>query len=312
MGLISGLDSLNSLSQGSSAKYSRSVLVDFLSIEGLPRRLRRYVTSLIKKMKRGKMISLEHVKGKVIASVDGVETHRKKYSPEEFSWDVLAGLIDKHCQIAMYKDSETGEIDHIEVYHRLVVICIITDRGPMPLAWAYQESEAGKQYKVWLEEGAKIDKMPRSDKDSGEKLKQEGELTVLKKLMADLREDFPRGIPFEVLIGDGLYDKATVLADLEKHGVSLIAVHKNEKRKLRQEASDDFSTERPSRSWSENGKTYEGWEGVYEDNNINRIDQRVKIIRVIRWTGRESVDNFFYCSNRNFMTPRFVEWCRYL
>jgi len=123
LGLTSGLNSLNMLSQGSAANYSRSVLENFLNINGLPRTLRRYVASLIKKMKRGKMINLEHVKGKIIASVDGVETYRVQYSPEEFYKKVAAGLIDKHCQIAVHKNSKTTEIEYCEAYHRLVVIC---------------------------------------------------------------------------------------------------------------------------------------------------------------------------------------------
>jgi len=37
----------------------------------------------------------------------------------------------------------------------------------------------------------------------------------------------------------------------------------------------------------------------------------VKIVRVVRREGSESVDNYFYCSNRSWITPYFVEWCRY-
>jgi len=139
---MTGLNSMNSISRGSAAKYSRSVLEDYLKIDGLPRRIRLYVQSLIKKMKRGKMINLSHVKGKVVASVDGVETNRKSYSLTNFIAEVMAGRLDRHCQIAVRIDSKTNEIQGIDVYQRLVVICIITDRGPMPIAWSYQDSQA--------------------------------------------------------------------------------------------------------------------------------------------------------------------------
>jgi hypothetical protein len=304
---------MNSLSEGSPSKYARSVLEDFLKIDDLPRKNRRYVASLIKKMKRGKMINLRHVKGKIIACVDGVETHRRSYSLEEFNKKILAGLIDKHCQIAVHRDSKTDEVKFIEVYHRLVVITIITDRGPMPLAWIYQESEAGKQFEDWLKSGGKSEDMPRTDpeKNAAEKLKQEGELTALKKLLKDLKEENSQYLPFDVLIGDGLYDKSSILTEVERLGIALVAVHKDERRNLHQQAEEDFTTQKPMISWSENGRGFEGWQKIYEDNNINRGNKKVKIVRVIRTAGSASVDNYFYCSNLNFITPRFVEWCRH-
>ena len=265
---MSGLDSMESLSKGMSAKYSRSVLESFLNINGLPRRLRRYVASLIKKMKRGKMIDLENVKGKIIASIDGIEIYRKRYSLDDFKKQVLAGKIGRHCQIAIHKDKTSGEIKYVEIYHRLVVICIITDRGPMPLAWSYQESGAGEQFASWLNSGADPAKIPSTDEKSFEKIKQEGEITTLKKILAELTVDFPRGLPFDVLIGDGLYDKSTVLECVEEYGVALIAVHKDERRRLRKEAEDDFSTRAPDATWSERQRTFEGWSKVYEDCNI--------------------------------------------
>jgi hypothetical protein len=311
MGLMTGLSSMNAISQGTPAKYSRSVLEDFLKIDGLPRTIRRYVYSLIRKMKRGKMINLANVKGKIIASVDGVETNRRQYSFDEFLAEIAAERLDQHCQIAIHKDSKTGEIMGIDVYHRLVVICIITDRGPMPFSWAYQESHASEQFRLWLDAGGNVDRLPNTDADSFERLKQEGEITTLIKLLNDLASDFSRRMPFDVLIGDGLYDKATVITEVERYGIDLVAVQKSEKRKLRQDAAEDFSTQKPSVLWFKDQKEYEGWQKVYEDANINRSDQKVKIIRIIRRTKSGSVDNYFYCSNRNYITPRFVEWCRY-
>jgi len=310
--LTSGLNSLRQISQGAEAKFSRSVLEGFLNQEGLPRNLRRYISSLVKRMRRGKMINLKHVKGRVIASVDGVETYRKKYLPEEFFEKVLRGLIDSHSQIAVHRNSETNEVEYFEVYRRLVVISIITDRGPIPMAWAFQESDAKTQFLDWINAGKDFSKMPNATKSSIEKLKQEGELTVLKKLLSDLELEYKRRMPFEVLIGDGLYDKATILEAADKYKIALIAVHKDEKRTLRQEASDDFSTRQPDGSWAENATQYEGWLGIYEDDNLNLKNKKIKIVRVTRNSKKVGfIDNYFYCSNHNFITPRFVEWCRH-
>ena len=310
--LFSGLNSLNQIAQGPEAKFSRSVLENFLNQEGLPRNLRRYIKSLIKRMKRGKMINLKHVKGKTIASVDGVETHRKRYSPEKFFEQISAGLIDTHSQVAVHRNSKTDQIEYFEVYRRLVVISLITERGPMPMAWAFQEGDAGSKFLEWIKAGKIASKMPNAKKKSEEKLKQEGELTVLKQLLAELKEDYGRSFPFEVLIGDGLYDKASVLEVASEHHISLIAVQKDERRNLRQEAVEDFLMRDADKSWAENGKTYQGWTGVYEDSNLNLVDKKIKIVRVIRSLKElGSIDNFFYCSNHSFITPRFVEWCRY-
>ena len=310
--LFSGLNSLNQISKGSEAKFSRSVLENFLDQDGLPRNIRRYIKSLIKKMKRGKMIHLKHVKGKIIASVDGVETYRKKYSPEDFFKKIVAGLIDTHSQIAVHRNSETKEVEYFEVYRRLVVISLITDRGPMPMAWAFQKGDAGTRFLEWINAGKNPKNMPNAKKESIEKLKQEGELTVLKKLLTELKEDFGRSLPFEVLIGDGLYDKASILEITEKYNISLIAVQKDEKRTLRKDAAEDFSTRTPDKTWGENNTEYEGWLGVYEDENINLPNKMIKIIRVLRRSKKIGViDNFFYCSNHSFITPRFVEWCRH-
>lgn len=310
-GLASGLDSMNSLSQGMPRKFSRSVLDDFLALDGLPRQLRKYLKSLIRKMRRGKMINLEHVRGKIVASVDGVETSRVRYLPEDFFKKVSSGLIGNHCQVAVHRNKNTGEIEAFEVYHRLVVICIITDRGPMPLAWEFQQSDAGLCFLNWLKAGKELDSMPCSQDDSVEKMKQEGELTTLKTLLDRLKNDYPNRAPFDVLIGDGLYDKSTILELVEEFGATLVAVHKDKRRSLYQMAEDDFSSQRPASEWSENKKSYEAWAKVYEDNNINRLDKKVKIVRIIRRLGCESVENYFYCSDRSFITPRFVEWCRH-
>lgn len=283
---------------------------DFLNIEGLPRRLRKYVASMIKKMKRGKMIHLEHVKGKIIASVDGVETHRRSMSLEKFKEYVAAGLLDRHSQIAVHKD-KSGVVESLDVYHRLVVICIITDRGPMPLSWGYQESDSNEKYAEWLSRGGLESEMPNQTETVSDKLKQEGEITTLKRLLAGLKTNFPRKMPFDVLIGDGLYDKAPVLCEVEKYGVALIAVHKGEHRDLRKEAVEDFSTCKPLRQWTENHKEYEGWMKVFEDKNIQRCSKKIRIVRVTRRSKNDLVDNYFYCSDKTWITPRLVEWCRY-
>ena len=257
------------------------------------------------------MIGLRHVKGRYLASVDGVETLRRRYTPEQFYDLVRRSLVDVHCQVAVHRDPKTKEIISFEIYHRLVVICMITDRGAVPLAWRYQQSDAGGKYQSWLEAGAPPAQHP-ADGLAEDKAKQEGELTVLKQLLPEIYEGFGKRMPFDILMGDGLYDKATVLEQSERYGLALIAVQKDERRNLRKDAEEDFSTRKPDTSWEEVQRFFEGWTGIYIDEHLKRRDQEVKIIRVRRRNADGTIiDNYFYCSNRPWVTPRLVEWCRH-
>jgi len=310
-GILSGLQiGRNSLSGiARHADLSRSVLEDFLNISELPSRLRRFVKAMIKRMKRGKMIDLANVRGRNLASVDGVETQRRRYSSEEFYELVRRGLVDHHCQIAVHRDSKTTVITSFEVYHRLVVICMITDRGPIPFAWRYQKSNAGEKYLNWLD--GKTAAHP-ADGDSESKAKQEGELTVLKQLLSEIYEECGKKMPFDILMGDGLYDKATVLDQAERYGLALIAVQKDERRNIRKDAAEDFLTRTADTTWEEMQRSFEGWSGVYIDEHLDRKDQEIKLVRVKRRNKDGTIiDNYFYCSHRPWITPRLVEWCRH-
>ena len=310
-----GATSLNAISKefknnNYGQTLSRSVLEDFLKIEQLPYQLRKYIKAMIKKMKKGKMINLDNVMGKVIASVDGIEIFRTTYTPTAFYNAIQTGKICKFCQIVVHRDKKTGEITSYETYHRLVIICLITNRGPMPFQWAFQESNGYKRYAKWLTSESMKKNVPHNEIDGG-KVKQEGELTVLHSLLDELYDEFDGRLPFDVLIGDGLYDKAPVIDKVEKYGASLIAVHKNKSRTLHEQAKEDFTTCNPFFVWREDQKSYEGWYKTYEDPNREE-SKKVRIVRVIReQNGKEPVDNYFYCSNERWIRPRFVEWCRH-
>ena len=309
-GLVSGKTSLNALA--THADCSRSILEDFLNLRGLASRLRKFIKSMLKRMKRGKMIDLQHVQGKYLASVDGVETFRRNYRPEDFYAAVRAGQIDVHCQVAVHENAKTGLVEGYEVYHRIVIVCMITERGPFPIAWGYQQSTAGLVYKLWLESGAPTEKAHPRKSEGKEKAKQEGELTVFKQLLLEIKAGNGGKLPFDIIVGDGLYDKAPVLEAVEKSGAVLIAVQKDARRIVRSEAEEDFNTRPPSRTWEEVKRHFEGWSGTYQDEHLLRGDKNIKIVRVKR-RNRDGyvIDNYFYCSAKSWITPRLVEWCRH-
>lgn len=119
-------------------------------------------------------------------------------------------------------------------------------------------------------------------------------------------------MPFDILMGDGLYDKSTVLTQVESYGIALISVQKDERRSIRREAEEDFNTRKPDATWSENKRSYESWIDSYPDPNLKRDEKNVKIVRIIRQNKDGSkVDNYFYCSNKPWISARLVEWCRH-
>ncbi len=308
-GLGDGLTSLNELSAHTGV--SRSVLEDFLKLEGLGSRLRKFVKAMIKRMKRGKMINLENVGGKSLAAVDGVETFRKRFTEEQFQNAILSGAIDRHCQVSVHHDPKTHDIIAYETYRRIVIICLISERGPFPVAWAYQQSDAYLVFKKWILNGCKREDHP-SVEGSVEKRKQEGELTVFKALLTELKDANSNKLPFDIVVGDGLYDKAPIIEAVESFGAVLITVQKDERRSLRQEAQDEFTTRPPDKLWNEMKREFEGWSEVFIDQHIKKADKNIKIVRVVRRHGDGTVvDNYFYCSNKSWITPKLVEWCRH-
>ena len=178
------------------------------------------------------------------------------------------------------KYDELALITFYETYHRLVIICLITNRGPMPFQCAFQESDGYKKYGKWLKSGSIENNLLHNEID-GEKIKQKGELTVLHYLLDELYDEFGGRLPYDVLIGDGLYDKAPVIDKVEKYGASLIAVHKNKSRILHEQAKEDFTTCKPFFVWTEDQKNYQSWHKTYEDPNREE-SKKVRIVRVIR------------------------------
>jgi hypothetical protein len=313
-GLSIGFNSLNEFAKGCKGFISRHTIVNRLSDPNISRHTRRFIMAMLKKMLRAKMLNLTGVKNKIIACVDGCEVYRKKYSLEEFIKLARTGYFDIHCQVAVHykKDNANNDIDYIEIYHRIVVITIISDRGAIPISWGYQLSDAGEKWHKWAIAGADLTKIPTIESATEhDKVKQQGELTILKELLTNLVTDYGK-LPFNVLVGDGLYDKATILELCERHHVDLVSVMKSDRRNLKQEAKEDFTTTPPSKTWKTNKTEYFGWEKSYLDKNLTTKNKKVKVIRVIRETIKEiSVDNYFYCSDKSYITPRFVEECRY-
>lgn len=78
------------------------------------------------------------------------------------------------------------------------------------------------------------------------------------------------------------------------------------------DAEEAFTTRAPDKIWNEMNRGLEGWSGVFIDENLIREDKNVKIVRVLRRNQDGTlIDNYFYCSNKAWINPHLVEWCRH-
>ena len=289
----------------------RSVLESFLRQVNLPRRLRKQLKSMARAMQSGKMLKLDNINGRKLGAVDGVEVYRKSYSPEEFYKAVKQRKVCELCCVSVHRDSSTNEIIRYDCYHRVIVLSLVTNRGPMPIDWEFQTSTAGEDYLNWLKSGANPNNHPKEE-SSEQDVKQTGELTAAKTLITRLNCEYNGFLPFDTIVSDSLYDKANIIDLFEEYGIALIAGHKNKTRKLRTQAEKDFQKRKP-RIWKIENTSYQGYQGVYCDSNRRSSKtNKVKIVCVERAEkGKKAVTNYFYCSNYPWMTPQFVEWCRH-
>lgn len=286
-------------------------------------------TSVVATMKRGNMLEYEGVYGGTVACVDGVETHRQHYDIDEFESAVSRDMVCPLCNVAVKRNGKTNEIIGYDTYHRLVLISALSTRGTIPLVWEFQTSDFGKRYQSWLKRKAKVmtrmakqsssvqtrmvalldKRKPDTAERSIERAKQEGELTILTALLKRLG---PERLPFDYIVGDGLYSKAGVGELVEKGGACLVAVLKEEKRIVRENAREDFFMRPADRTWIDlKNRDCQGWIGEYEDKNRTGENKLIRVVRVVRrdQTGQE-FDNYFYCSNNAALSPISVERLR--
>ncbi len=308
---ISSMRALEGFSDELGYFCHRSVLESFLKLQDLPRKLRRQLRSMVRAMQRGKMLKIPNINGRKIGAIDGVEVYRKTYTPEEFYTAVKNKKVCGLCSVSVHRDQSTNEIVRYECYHRVIVLSIVTNRGPMPIDWEFQTSTAGTEYLNWLNNGANPKQHPKEE-GSEQDVKQTGELTAAQELMIRLNRDYNGFLPFNTMVADSLYDKANIMDLLESYKIALIAAHKDKRRTLRIQAESDFTKKKP-KTWCYKDINYQGYQGVYRDSNrADSTSNKVKIIRVLREEkGKETVSNYFYCSNFSWVTPEFVEWCRY-
>ncbi len=287
-------------------------------------------TSVVTTMKRANMLDYDGAYGETVACVDGVETCRQHYSVSEFENAVARDIVCPLCNVAVKRDSKTKEVIGYETYHRLVLISALSTRGSIPLAWEFQTSDFGKRYRDWLVRRSKVmgriakqdtstqerildflnRRKPDTAAKSFERAKQEGELTVLNTLLKRLQRS--GRLPFDYIVGDGLYSKAGVGELVEAGGACLVAVMKEEARVVRKEADEDFQTRNPDLEWKDNkGRDCKGWLGEYADKNRKGKDKGICIVRVIRQQKEaKPIDNYFYCSRNRRLSPLVVETLR--
>lgn len=320
---FSGATSLSQISRkvkhpGTGIPVTRKRLELMLSDPNVCETIASLVSNAPKKMSAQKMLSFKGFRGKSVVSVDGTEIGRKKHpSRNAFEQAVQKGEVHELCNVAVHNYGT--EQEYYETYLRLVVVTALTERGAIPIAFSFQNSDFGKDYANWLDRKLVLQKSgsekemaahealrPSTKSHAAQKSKQEGELTTVKKI---LKMRGPNGrLKWDVVVGDGLYCVGPFIDFVEKQGAAVIASMPDERRNLIQRAGDDYNESEPE-TWKSEKRIYIANITVLDDPNREEGGD-VKIIKVTRKEKGKTVECHFYTSKRSFISPQFVERCR--
>ena len=227
--------------------------------------------------------------GRVVATLDG-------YEFEEVHKN--GGRCD-YCLKRVRKEEEF-------FYHRVVVLNISTEYGPLPIAARFAEV---KDYKIDLE----------SLSDS--EFKTTSELGTAKALLIDLAKKCGGKLPFDVLGADALYANAVLMELVENLNSACCFVYKQENRVLHKAATADFQNDNFGFdvnliNWDNDpnnkGRKFTTKSGNYIDNNREGTNKNVKIFETVRTEpdGKE-VRGMTITSDAKFINPQLIEAIRF-
>ena len=225
----------------------------------------------------------------IVALVDGIDLGQ-----------VHAG--DGECELCL-KRWVNGEV---RLYHRAVVISVMSKRGPMPLF-----------LRMCRPREAVLDPLKVSDT----RFKSDCELSCAKELLIDIAGRFGGRLPFDVIASDALMANAPFMELVEFLGSAGIFIFKQENRKLYCEAKADFTGNSlgfdvQQEAWNKDpslkGRTFHAQWGRYVDHNRKGEDKNVKIFEVTRTeVNGNKARSMAITSDKSFITPRLVEEVRY-
>jgi hypothetical protein len=196
--------------------------------------------------------------------------------------------------------------NEIRLYHRVVVISIMSTHGALPLF-----------FRICRPREAVLDPLKVSDI----RFKSDCELSCAKELLVEIAGRFGGRLPFDVVAGDALMANAPFMELVESLGSAGIFIFKQENRKLYQQAKTEFTGNSlgfniQQTTWnkdpSNKGRTFKAQWGHYLDQNRKGKDKNVKIFEIKRTElDQTSTTGMAIASDKEFITARLVEEVRY-
>lgn len=176
-----------------------------------------------------------------------------------------------HCNLCLKREKD----GKISFYHQIVVLSVASAVGPIPIAMNFVKPDV--QTADFFELSLAMQK-------------QNSELGAMKALLFQLAKRNGGKLPFKILGLDALYANAPAMEFVENLGAFVIAVFKQENRKLFQAAKEDFHSGFGfgvnefsfSKDPSGKGRIFDCKMATYIDNNRKGPEKSVKIIETTR------------------------------
>lgn len=216
----------------------------------------------------------------------------------------LGDVHDGHGKCELCLSRKVGDETHY--YHRVVVISVMSMRGPQPLFFRFCRPQE-----------VSLDPFTVSE----ERFKSDCELSCSKQLLNDVAERYGGRLPFDILAGDALNANAPMMELVESLGSLAVIIYKQESRKLYKEAKADFGGGSlgfgvREKSWNKDpsgrGRVFEAKWNEYTDLNRKGVEKRVKVFETTRTeaSGKKAT-TMAITSSSDEITPELVEQVRY-
>ncbi len=212
--------------------------------------------NVLNKIKENKFFRKNLLDGLSVVAVDGVE---------EFE-------TNKDIKELPERNHRDGRISK---YYKALGIMSIGEKSQILLKLEELKAKEGNEIARKIEEENRNKKV--SENKITEKIKGEGEITVLKRIAPELKRI--TGNRCDVVVVDALYDKASVLNTIKKEGIEVVTRIKDERRIIYKDAMGLFKKRKAEIEYEE-VEIVEKIETKYrkESHKKKKIQNKVKII----------------------------------
>ena len=180
-------------------------------------------------------------------------------------------------------------------YYKTLGVMSIGEKSQILLKIEELKAKEGNEIAKKIEEENKEKKI--SENKITEKIKAEGEITVLKRILPEIKRI--TGNRCDVLVGDALFDKATVLNAIKKEGLEAVTRTKDVRRAIYKDAMGLFENRKADIEFEE-VEIVERVETKYAKESHKKDKIRNKVKRKEREiTGKESGEKIVVESTEN-------------